>query len=405
MTYKPDQKLLEKYASVLVNFALGNGKGIKKNDVVYVSAYEYAKPLYVEVLRAITKAGGHAITRYIPNEDHDFNISRDFYVNAKEHQINFFPSKYFRGLIDEIDHYLFIASETDMESLKGIDAKKIMARSRAQKPFKDWLYEKEGLNKLSWTIALYGTEVMAKETGMRLEEYWLEIIKACFLDSNSPITKWKSVGKQIADIISKLNELPIDRLHIKGPNADLKISLGKRRVWDGGGGSNIPSFEIFTSPDWHGTEGWIKFDKPVYAHGQLIKDIRLEFKNGIVVKAEASDNLKLLKQMIASPGGNKIGEFSLTDRRFSRITKFMAETLFDENVGGPNGNTHIAIGSSFHKCHKGKFDKFTKKDWEDLGFNDSVIHQDIVSTSPRTVTAILKNGTEKVIYKNGRFTV
>lgn len=405
MPYKPDQKILEKYAKVLVNFALGSGKGIKENDVVYVSAYEYAKPLYSEILRTITKAGGHVISRYMPDDDHEFNITRDFYVNAKERQINFFPSKYFRGLIDEIDHYIFIASETDMEALKGISAKKIMARSQATKTFKDWLHEKEGKKKLTWTIALYGTEAMAEEAGLNTEEYWKEIIKACFLNDKRPITTWRKTSRQIGVIKTRLNGLPIQKLHVNGPDADLWITLGERRIWNGGSGRNIPSFEIFTSPDWRGTEGWIKFNQPIYTHGQLIKDIRLEFKKGIVIKAEASNNIKLLKQMIRTPGGDKIGEFSLTDKRFSRITKFMAEILFDENIGGPNGNTHIAIGSSFHDCYAGRTDKLTKQGWENLGFNDSAVHQDIISTSPRIVTAFMKGGVQKVIYKNGQFTL
>lgn len=109
--------------------------------------------------------------------------------------------------------------------------------------------------------------------------------------------------------------------------------------------------------------------------------------------------------MIGVPGGNKVGEFSLTDKRFSRITKFMAETLYDENIGGPNGNTHIAVGASFHNCYSGNPTKVGKSGWAKLGFNDSAIHEDLISTAPRTITAYLKGGRAKVIYKDGKFTV
>ena len=107
--------------------------------------------------------------------------------------------------------------------------------------------------------------------------------------------------------------------------------------------------------------------------------------------------------MIKAGNADKIGEFSLTDKRFSRITKFMGETLYDENAGGPNGNFHIALGSSYHDAFDGDAAGKPKEHWQNLGFNDSAIHTDLVSTSPRTVTAILKNGTEKIIYKNGQF--
>lgn len=401
--YQPSKKVLERYADVIVNFALGGGRGIKKGDVVYVTAYEYAKPLYTELLSAITKAGGHALSNYQPNSDHVFNVSREFYVNAKDHQINFFPSKYFRGLIDEIDHSIFILSDTDMEALKGVDPRKIMTRGQALKPYRDWRNEKENRGEFTWMIALYGTGAMAKEVGLSEKEYWDEIIKACFLDNPHPIDKWRGVQKQIVDLKHRLTDLKIEKLHVKGPDADLWLTLGEKRAWDGGDGRNIPGFEVFTSPDWRGTNGWIRFNQPVYAHGHLIKGIELEFKKGIVVKAKAAKNQKLLEAMIRTPNGNKVGEFSLTDKRFSRIAKFMAETLYDENVGGPNGNTHIALGDSFHGCYAGDPAKLKKGNWAKLGFNDSSVHQDIISTAPRTVTAYLKNGKEIVIYKNGMF--
>ncbi len=120
------------------------------------------------------------------------------------------------------------------------------------------------------------------------------------------------------------------------------MSVGEQRRWLGGRGRNIPSFELFTSPDWRGTEGWIYCNQPLYRYGNLVKGIRLAFVDGLVSEASAEQNEQVLKEMIATEGADRIGEFSLTDRRFSRITRFMAQTLYDENVGGAHGNTHIA---------------------------------------------------------------
>lgn len=401
--YRPPQKILRRYADVLVNFALGGGKGVKKGDVVYLAAYEYAKPLYAEILRSITKAGANAITHYIPNDDKEFNVTRDFYANAKERQINFFPSKYFRGLVDEMDHSLFILSETDMEALKGVPPVKIMARSRAFKPYREWRDEKENRGKFSWSLALYGTEAQAKEAGMSEKAYWDQIVKACYLDRPNPVAVWRTTDRAIGAFAAKLSRLLIERLHVEGPDADLWIALGKKRRWVGGGGANIPSFEVFTSPDSRGTEGWIRFDQPTYAHGNLIVGTKFIFKKGVIVEATAKKNEKFLKEMVRVPGANRIGEYSLTDRRFSRITKFMAETLYDENIGGPHGNTHIAVGNSYHMCYAGNPAKLSKSDWKRLGFNSSAVHQDFISTAPRTVTAHLRGGRTRIIYRNGQF--
>lgn len=401
--YQPNRKTLQRYADVLVNFALGNGRGIKPGEVVYVVAYEYAKPLYAEILREITRAGGNTISHYLPNEDRIFNATRDFFVNAKEHQINFFPSKYLKGLIDEIDHYLFIISDTDMEALKGIRPEKIMARSESMKPFWEWRDEKEKKGKFTWTIALYGTKAMAQEAGLNEKQYWEQIIRACFLQEKNPISKWRQTEKRITLFKNRLNRLKAEKLHVFGPDADLWITLGKKRKWDGGGGMNIPSFEVFTSPDWRKTQGWIRFNNPLYTKGNLVSGIELIFENGRVVGVRAKKNEGFLKEMIKSPGGDKLGEFSMTDKSLSKITRFMAETMYDENVGGPYGNIHLALGKSFHGCYLGKSGKVSKSSWRKLGFNDSVIHEDLVLTKPVTVVAHLKNGREKIVFKNGSF--
>ena len=410
MSYTPSEKILKKYADLLVNFALGMGKGIKKGDVVRLSANESAKPLFVAVHNAIVDAGGHVLSHYAPDEEkgdmrRNESTSRYFFEHATPEQLAFFPDKYLRGVVEQMDHSLYILADRDMHLMDGIDPKKIMMRGVAMKPFMDSRRKKEHAGKFTWSIAMYGTPAMAREAGLSEKAYWEQIIKACYLDKKDPIAAWKKIYKEIELYKNKLNVLSpkIDRLHVKGPDADLWIRLGERRKWLAGRGVNMPSFEIFTSPDWRGTNGWIRFNQPLYRYGSRITGIQLWFKDGKVVKSSAKTNEKLLKGMIATKGANKIGEYSLTDSRHSRITKFMAETLYDENVGGPQGNTHLAVGMSYRDTCHGDIANMSEDEFADLGFNDSSVHTDIISTTRRTVTAHLKNGSTKVIYKDGRF--
>ncbi|MDP3645842.1 MAG: aminopeptidase [bacterium] len=410
MAYTPSDTILKKYADVLVNFALGGGKGIKKGEVVRVSSSESAKPLFKAVCNAIVLAGGHVISNYAPDDEQGDkrraeSFTRFFYEHAAPHQISFFPGKYLKGLADQIDHSIYILADANPHALKGVDPKKIMQRGLTLKPYKDWLNQKEWKSKFTWTIGMYGTPAMAREAGLSEKAYWEQIIKACFLNEKDPIAKWKQVYRDIEKYRSRLNKLSpkIDRLHAVGLDMNLWVKLGEKRAWHAGSGRNIPSFEIFTSPDWRGTEGWIRFNQPLYRYSNKITGIQLWFKNGLVVKSSATTNEKLLKEMIATKGANKIGEYSLTDSRHSRITKFMAETLFDENMGGPYGNTHLALGMSYRDTYSGDVSKLTTKEAERLGFNDSSVHTDIISTTRRTVTAHLKDGSTKIIYKDGRF--
>jgi aminopeptidase len=351
----------------------------------------------------VLRAGGHPIGQYTADDDANFNLSRDFYELASDAQLDFFPEQYWRGLIDQVDHQVSVICDTDLHALEAVPPAKILRRGESLRQAARWRDEKESAGKFTWTLGLYGTPAMAAEAGLSEEEYWEQIIHACFLDESDPIARWRGVSAQIAEYVQRLNALDIDRLHIVGADVDLWIALGERRQWVGGSGRNIPSFEIFTSPDWRGTEGWIAFNQPLYRYGNLVKGIRLEFKDGLVVKATAEQNEALIQEMVGTENADKVGEFSLTDTRFSRITKFMAETLYDENVGGPFGNTHIALGRSYHDCYAGDPGKVDEAEWERLGFNDSSVHTDIVSTADRTVSATLRDGSERVIYADGRF--
>lgn len=402
-TYTPSKQILEKYANVLVNFALGGGKGVKKNDTVLLIAEEFAKPLYLELRKAIWKAGAHVISDYRPSNEPGLNIEQDFYLHTENHQLEFFPNHYLEGLVKQVDHQIFILGETNLQALKDIAPEKIMKRSQIFKPYMEWRDKKENDGKFTWVLALYGTEAMAKEAKMSQKEYWAQIIKACFLNEKDPVKKWRQVYRDLEKYRQKFNKLNVDKFHIKGPDVDLWIKLGEKRAWNGGSGRNIPSFELFTSPDWRGTEGTISFNQPLYRYGNLIEGIKLEFKNGRVIKSSARKNEKVLKQMIATPNADKVGEFSLTDKRFSHIDKFMAETLFDENIGGPNGNMHIALGKSYQDCYDGDPKKVSKKTWAKLGYNSSTVHTDIITTTPRIVTAYLKNGKTKIVYKDGQY--
>jgi len=396
--FVPSDEILAKYADVLINFALNSGNGIKKGETVILEVPEVAKPLLKHLYRTVLSAGANPIINYLPS-----GLSRDFYQIASDDQVKFFPKHLLRGKIKQIDHQLFILAETNLHELEGVDPKRIMTSRRAQKPYRDWRDKKELDNKFTWTLGLYATKAAAAEAGLSLEDYWQQIIDACFLDDPHPVTRWQEIFSESSRIQHKLNQLDIKSLHIESDNTSLDIGLGQHRSWVGGSGRNIPSFEIFTSPDWRQVNGHVLFDLPLYRYSQIIKDIYLEFKDGRVVKATASQGQDTLLEMIKVKNADKIGEFSLTDKRFSRINKFMAETLFDENFGGNFGNTHLALGASFKECYSGP--TIAKKDYSILGFNDSAIHTDIIATSNRIVTATLQDNTKKTIYADGQFTI
>lgn len=406
-SYKPSDEILAKYAELLVKFGLQTkeGKPLKKGAVILFTVPEVAKPMYFHLQEAILKAGHHPLGKYIPSNDTQYKFDQSVYENANSGQLEFFTDKYHKGLVDQIDGMIGIIADSDPQSLKDVDSKKIMKLSAAKKPYMDWRFKKTDAGNLAWTGALYGTDAAAKEAGMSAKAYWDQIIKACYLDAENPVKEWYKINTTVQKTALTLTNMRIKKVHVVGPDVDLHVGIGKERAWRAAGGCNVPSYEVFTSPNFRETEGWIKFNQPLLRYGARIEGIELHFKNGKVTKAKASKNETLLKAMIKNKNANQLGEFSLTDTRVSRITKFMAETLYDENVGGKYGNTHVALGSAYRDCYDGDSTKVSDKKWEKLGYNDSVVHTDIVSTTDRTVTATLYDGIEKVIYEKGQFTV
>ena len=364
---------------------------------------ENAKPLFAELCRAVWSGGGHVLRSYAPADDAAQNLSRDFYELASDEQLDFFPEQYYRGEIDQADHLVFIKSDADPHALRDVPTGQDHAPP-ADPHAADRVADGEGSRK---PLQLDDRAVRDRGDGRRggaLDRGLLAADHRRVLSRGArPRGALAAINDQITAHCEFLNSLPIDRLHVEGEDADLWITLGEQRKWIGGGGRNIPSFEVFTGPDWRGTEGRIRFSEPLYIFGSLIKGVELEFSEGRVVSASAEQNEELLKQMIGTEGADRIGEFSLTDARLSPIRHFMADTLLDENTGGDFGNTHLALGFAVRDAYTGDSAALSDEDWERLGFNKSSVHTDIVSTTDRTVTARLKDGSKRVIYAGGQF--
>ena len=189
---------------------------------------------------------------------------KTFFENASDEQISYLPREFELAKIGAIRHMIAIITTNDPHELKDIDPKKISLRNTARKFIMDARDEKEARGEFFWTLGLFGTQAMADEANMTLEEYWEQIIQACFLNEADPIAKWKEVFSENARIREKLNALDIRTVHVVGNDVNLHVSLGENRQWLGGSGHNIPSFEIFTSPDWRGTSGMYRSNQPFF---------------------------------------------------------------------------------------------------------------------------------------------
>ena len=391
---------LNKYADVLL-WGLKKARigTFKKGEVVMVQfdlpAVELAEFLHGKLL----DMGVHPVMR----SGRTTIMEHDFYDKSDEKQL-VFRGSWDEELFKNLNGRIFLHAPTSLTHLADIDPRRIGKVAVAMKPFRDIMRKREEKGTLGWTLCLVPTDELARQAKLTLEQYTEQIIKACYLDQPDPVEAWETVYNDALDIKTWINSLDVKHYHVASENIDLKITPGDQRKWIGISGHNIPSFELFISPDWRGTEGTYFANQPSFRSGNYVEGVKLTFQDGVVtgIKAEKGESFTQ-KQLDMDEGAARVGEFSLTDKRFSKIDRFMASTLYDENFGGDNGNCHLAVGASYSDTFDGDPATLTEAVKETLGFNDSALHWDLVNTEPKTVTAHLKSGKEIVVYEDGMF--
>ncbi len=393
---------MERYAEVLLwALATARKKRLKKGDLVLLRFHKPAIEQAEVVYRRLLASGFNPVPRLSPTT----RMEKDFFQLADNRQL----AAKIPGddvLCQNLAGAIYLHAPESITHLQDIDSKRISRYTLSRKYLRDILDRREAEGSFGWTLCILPTRQQARHAGLTLQQYSDQVIKACFLHRQDPVAQWKKVYRRINRIKKWLNSLEIDYLHVESKNVDLKIVPGRRRIWAGLSGHNIPSFEIFLSPDWRGTKGYYFADQPTYRSGNYVAGIHLEFSRGSVVRARAEKGDDFLQgQLAIDRGARRLGEFSLTDRRFSKIKRFMANTLFDENFGGRHGNCHIALGASYTDTFAGNPARLTAREKKELGFNDSALHWDLVNTESKRVTAKLTGGNKTTIYENGIFKV
>lgn len=394
------KKQLEKYCDVLIwALKIARKQNFKRNDVILIR-YDLAAIRMAEILQAKLLDMG---MNPIPRIGLTWSMERSFFEKANDRQLVFLtPGE--KELFKHLNGSLYLYAPESLTHLSHIDPKRIGKAAVARKPLRDILDKRDEQGKFGWSLCMVPTPELAKHARLSMKQYTAQVITACYLNKREPVKEWKTIYKNAMAIKRWLNNMEVGYYHVESKSVDLRITPGKNRKWIGLSGHNIPSFEIFLSPDWRGTEGIYFANQPSYRSGNYVEGVRIEFRKGNAAKIEAKRGKDfVVKHLSMDKGAKRVGEFSLTDKRFSKIDKFMANTLYDENYGGRYGNCHLALGSSYSNTYAGDPARLTKEKKKMLGFNDSALHWDLVNTEEKRVTAYLRSGENVIIYENGMF--
>ncbi|MFC4064803.1 aminopeptidase [Actinoplanes subglobosus] len=262
------------------------------------------------------------------------------------------------------------------------------------------------LGRLRWTIVGapnpgWAAQVFGEPDTERL---WEAVSTAMRLDTEDPAAAWQERAAVLAGRGARLDELELTSIRYEGDGTDLTVGLIPGCRWIGGGlvdaagvpyMPNIPTEEVFTSPDRRRADGVIRLTKPLVLNGSLVRGLRVEFAGGRIVDVSADSGADAVRaQLETDPGARSLGEVSLVDSesRIARTGLVFHNTLFDENAG-----CHVAWGSSFPFAVPGALD-LPAAQREELGLNTSAVHTDVVIGGEGiTVTGTGPKGTVEII--------
>ena len=246
-----DQIQLGRYADVLLwGLRTARGQRFKKGDIILVRYHAAALGLAEIIHRRLLAMGMHPVMRLSLTP----TMEKDFYALADSRQLVFHAPgdlELFRNLNGSI----YLHAPESITHLSDADPKKIGRHAVSLKPFRDIMDKRDADGLFSWTLCMLPTEELARHAQLSLEQYTRQIVKACWLHRRDPVSQWNRIYKDAQAVKRWLNAMSVSRFHIESDHTDLVVTPGDRRRWIGISGHNIPSFEVFLSPDWRGTKG------------------------------------------------------------------------------------------------------------------------------------------------------
>lgn len=401
--------VLRKYASLIANV----GARVKKGQEVMIYA-ELDQPEFVKMLtEECYKAGAKRVDIEWSYQPLTKTHVRYRSVRTLSEMLDWEVEKLKRR-VKVLPVMIYLLSE-DPDGLNGMNQQKYskgtQARYKIIKPFRD-----EMENKYQWCIAAVPGVEWAKKVfpGCRkseaVEKLW-EAILTTSRCTDDPVEEWNRHNENLKSKCDYLNSLDIESLHYKSSNGtDFTVGLIDGSEFAGGGeytlsgnyfNPNIPSEEVFISPERGKAEGVVYSVMPLSYRGELIDNFSIRFENGKAVEVHAEKNEDLLKELInMDEGAAYLGECALVpfDSPIRNSGILFYNTLFDENAA-----CHLALGEGFSQCIKGN-ESMTLEECRAKGINKSMIHEDfMIGAEDLDITAVTRDGREVPVFRNGNW--
>ncbi len=383
------------------------GANVQPGQLVSIASYIGKEDLTRRIAGAAYRRGA----KYVDVLYWDQWLKRERIAHASEESLDYVPPWMRERLLNFSDEHAARISLSGPQAPRALDG---LDPARAGRDLLPYLPETgEVINRLttSWCIVPVPTQPWAEVVFPELdgeaafEQLWEDVAHICRLDADDPSAAWIERSDALKANAQRLTDRRFDALRLHGPGTDLTIGLFRSAHWAAGDletidgrrhSPNIPTEEVFGTPDPERVEGHVSATLPLELSGTVVDGIRVEFEGGRAVKIDANTGVEALRSVVArDDGGSRLGEIALVDGegRIGPLGRVYYDTLIDENAA-----SHIALGSGYQHP--------VEDPAEIARINVSQIHVDFMIGSPELdVDGITEGGESVPVLRNGAWQI
>ena len=397
-----EQQALERFAHLAVDFSAN----VQPGQIVTIEAETGMEP----IVRAVAERAYERGARFVDPTYFDPYVKRSRLQHAPDDSLEFVPEWYGNRMLQLGDlraARIVFVPRVSPGILNGVDPKRA---GRDQLP--DIRERLEIINKrlVNWTIMPFPTQPWAElvypdlDGEAALARLAQELSHVCRLDEDDPVAAWRERKETLHSVAARLTEHHLDAIRLQGPGTDLTVGLLPTSLWEGGSATtvdgiehmpNVPTEEVYTTPDPTRADGVVRATKPLDVAGTIVRGLEVRFEGGHAVDIQADSGAEVLRERAGyDADASRLGELALVDRegRIGTLGTTFYNTLLDENAA-----SHIALGNAY---------ELTVGTEDVPKINKSAIHVDfMIGGDDVEVTGLTADGGEVPVLRGGTWQI